>query len=172
MRRRTKSTDPKTIDAGLPATFSARLKAVLGHYEENFAFYQEETIRYSRRYHILVIVTLAGSSLTPILMLSTWLDSHKQWQALPSAIGARAAALNAAFRYRQAWAQGYFTFSALANEYERFTARAQPDYGGENVTEEHAVNTFQNRMSSLVMSEVGAWRNEVFNDNAPAHGEK
>jgi len=171
MSRKTKSTERKTIDAGLPTTLSERVKVVMETYEDYREFYQGETTKYSLCYQILVIVTLSGSALTPILLLSKALSSHPVWQAIPGAIGALAAAINAAFRYRQEWAQAYFTLSALKNEYERFRARTQPDYGGRNTTEESALNAFQDRISFLVMSEVAAWRNETFN-NEPARGPK
>jgi len=95
----------KPIDAKLTHSspdLDARREAVLRNYEELREFYQGQTTFYGRMFIGLQVATLTGSALTPILLLMTNLP--KVWQALPSAIGGLAAAVNGAFRYRQEWA--------------------------------------------------------------------
>jgi hypothetical protein len=133
-----------------------RRKAALENYENLRAFYQGETIKYSRYYISLQVVTLLGSALTPVLLLVK--SIAPVIQAIPSALAGLAAALNASLHYRQYWADNYYTLSALMNEYDRFSVRASPDYSG---SEEAAVNAFQNRMSLITMSEVASWRQSI-----------
>jgi len=138
-------------DPGVPDLAEKR-KAVLENYENLRDFYQGETLRYSRWYVTLQVITLLGAALTPVLLLAKALPAIVQ--AIPSALAGLAAALNASLHYRQYWADNYSALSALINEYDRFSVRASPDYNG---SEEAAVDAFQNRMSLITMAEVASW---------------
>jgi hypothetical protein len=150
--RKTKKTDP--IQSPTPPGVDPRRLAVLSNYEDLREFYQAETVKYSRLFIWLQVVTLVGSALTPILLLADSPNISKIVQALPSAIGGLAAAINGAFRYRQDWAQNYTTLSTIMNERQRFDVRASPDYNG---TEENAIDNFQKRLSDAAMAEVHTW---------------
>lgn len=117
-------------------------------------------MKYARWYIFLTVVTLLGTALTPILLLydfQPFPSFGKVFQALPSAIAGIAAAINTAFRYRESWAQNYYTLSSLINEYQKLIARASPNYGSDKPDSE-VVDNFQNKMSDLVMAEVEGWR--------------
>jgi hypothetical protein len=139
-----------------PSSLKQRQKAALENYENLRSFYQAETLKYSRWYILLQVVTLTGAALTPILLLIG--TAPRVVQALPSALGGLAAALNASFQFRQDWADNYYALSALMNEYDRFSVRTSPDYNGSEI---EALDTFQNRVSLISMSEVASWRDLV-----------
>lgn len=143
-------------------TLQQRQQAALENYENLRAFYQGETIRYSRWYIFLQVLTLAGSAMTPVLLLAKLFPTVIQ--ALPSAVGGLAAAINASLHYRQYWADNYYALSALMNEHDKFIVRASPDY---NVGEAEAVDAFQNRISLIAMSEVASWRDFVKTTKEP-----
>ena len=143
-----------------------RRKAALENYENLREFYQGETIRYSRWYISLQVITLLGAALTPVLLLARGLQPI--FQAIPSGLAGLAAALNASLHYRQYWADNYYALSALMNEYDRFSVRASPDYNG---SEEDAVDAFQNRVSAITMSEVATWRNSIKSTTAKPNRE-
>lgn len=154
-RKKSKPLDLSLAVAG--SSIEERRKAALQNYEDLREFYQGETTRYAHLYLFLTGVTLAGSALTPVLLLANW-SSHTHSmqviQALPAAAGGLAAALNASQRFRQQWADNYYALSALMNEYQRFRVRTSPEYSDDAT----AVDNFQNRMSEISMSEVAEWR--------------
>lgn len=163
-RKRSKPLDLSTAVAG--SSIEERRKAALQNYEDVREFYQSETTRYARWHLFLTGVTLAGSALTPVLLLANW-PSHPHSmqivQALPAAIGGLAAAFNASQRYRQEWADNYYALSALMNEYQRFRVRTSPEYSNEAT----AVDNFQNRISAISMSEVAEWRTSTKSSQEP-----
>jgi len=153
----TRKSHPINVDQVVdPSDIKQRRKAALENYENLRAFYQAETLKYSRWYIFLQVVTLIGSALTPVLLLMQ--SMPRVIQALPSALGGLAAALNASFHFRQDWADNYYALSALMNEYDRFSVRTSPDYSGNDV---EALDAFQNRVSLISMSEVASWRDFV-----------
>jgi hypothetical protein len=145
-------------DRSEPPSTEQKRKYADENYEDLRSFYQGETVKYASWYTTLAVTTLVGASLTPLLLLidfpekSSW---SKFVQAFPSAIGGLAAGLNAAFRYRQQWAQNYMTLSALMNESQRFRCRTSPEYDKD---ENLAIDRFQNRMSEITMAEVAGWK--------------
>lgn len=161
LSEKTSRTKSRPIDTNQPEspTLDQKRKAALESYENLRAFYQGETIKYSRWYITLQVLTLVGSALTPVLLLVT--SFPKVIQALPSALGGLAAAINASFHYRQYWADNYYTLSSLMTEYDRFRVRASPEYGA---GEAEAITAFQNRISGLAMSEVSSWRDFIRTD--------
>lgn len=141
----------------IPSDQEGRTVAVLAHFEDSRAFYQAQTLTYSHWYIGLTVATLVGTAVTPILLLIDFGTAWKFIPALPSAIAGLAAAMNAAMRYRESWAQNYYTLSALINEHQKFIARASPEYGLDK-NENEVVDKFQNNISKYVMSEVESWR--------------
>jgi hypothetical protein len=145
---------PVPEDIGkLELTDADRLSIVLKNYDQLRDFYQLETIAYSRWFTVLQWTAVAGGALTPVLLL---LDLGTWWRAvaaLPSAIGAIAAGVNGAFRYRQEWASSYYTLSQIVNEYDRFASRTPPDYAT-SLSSSQAINSFQNRLSAITMEEI------------------
>ena len=163
----TTRTKSHPIDSNQPESpnLEQKRKAALDSYENLRAFYQGQTILYSRLYIALQVITLVGSALTPVLLL--WTSLPRVIQALPSALGGLAAAINASFHYRQYWADNYYTLSALMTEYDRFRVRVPPEYGQ---GEAEAINAFQNRISALSMSEVSSWRDFIRSNKEKSGG--
>jgi hypothetical protein len=144
----------------LNPTLQDRLAVVVANFDEVFGFYESETVKYSRWYVSLLVITLSFTALTPVLLLvdNIKLPYNIPWkliQALPSVIGGIAAAINGSLRLRQEWTQNYVTQSILYDEHQKFMARASPDY---NRGEEIAIDNFQHRISDAGMSEVRSWR--------------
>lgn len=161
MAERTTKADPQETEPSI----QQRLKNAEHHYEVLRSFYQGETIRYSRLYTTLQVLSLAGSALTPLLLLVGLPEKSeyaKLYQALPSAVAGLAIAINSTFRYRQEWVQSYTTLSALTNEFQRFRCRVAPEY---NQGEGEAISAFQNKMSDFVMAEVTAWKVGLSSDD-------
>lgn len=62
-----------------------------------------------------------------------------------------------AFRFRQQWAEAYFARVSLEAELDRFDLRG-------DLTED-ALGRFQDRVTSIVMSEARSWRDENIKQN-------
>jgi hypothetical protein len=131
-----------------------RLEYVLSAAGEHFKFYQHQVNRYAFWYMSLTALTLVGSALTPLLAL---LLQNKFWIALPSGLAGLAAAANSAFRLKDEWTENYFAISAIDIEMDRFKGRAAPDYSIEKPLSQ-AIDSFQTRIGSIVMSEVTLWK--------------
>jgi hypothetical protein len=153
-------------------TEQGRLTAVLETYEDLRSFYQSEVRWDSSLYNILTVLTLVGTALTPLLVLQDNWAHSKFWLAVPSAVAGLAVAVNSGFHYRESWAQNYYTLTALINEQQKFLARASPDYSPDKTLSE-VIDNFQNRMSTLVMSEVESWRQSMLqSDSESAKGQQ
>lgn len=76
----------------------------------------------------------------------------------PSPGATMRAAINAAFRFRQQWAEAYFAHVSLEAKLDRF------DLIGD-LTED-ALWQFQDRMTSIIMSEARSWRDENIKQTA------
>lgn len=166
--RTKKEKGPKTID--VPTSDSSadeRYDFAVKSAAMVIEFYQDETKKYAALNMIFTIVTLVGSALTPLLILIVPKDkgSRDFWVALPSALACLAAALNSALRFKDEWANSYFTLSAVSNERDRLVARSSPEYSNDKDISLIADNFF-NRVGSFVMSEVTIWR------QAMTHAEK
>jgi hypothetical protein len=140
-------------------TDEGRLRAVSANYEWIREFYQREVNLYAYTYIVLTIITLIGTAMTPLLLLffNSQMPRAPFWEAIPSAVGGLAAAINIAFRYRENWTQSYYTLSAIDNEYCKFTARTSPDYSASKSISE-SIDNLQAKISSFTMSEVESWR--------------
>lgn len=146
---------PVSKSIGKPELNAAeRLAAVTEIYEYLRDFYQSEVISYSRRFGLLQSTAIAGGAVTPVLLL---FDFGKLWwrgiAAIPSAIGAIAAGISGAFRYRQEWASSYYTLSKIADEYDRFRSRTAPLYGSD-LSIDQIIDNFQDRLTAMTMEEL------------------
>ena len=132
-------------------------------------FYQSEVSSNYWWYVALTTLTLLGSAATPLVALYLYASTDplsKFWVALPSGVAGLAAAANVAFRFKDNWAQSYFTLSAIDIERDRLQVRASPEYSPDRPLAEVIAN-FQNRIGQLVMSEVTIWRQETI--KSPEH---
>jgi len=131
-----------------------RLASALSAAAENRDFYQKQVDNNCLWFRGLTITALLGSALTPLIAIFC---KGSPWIAVPSAIAGLAVAANSAFHFEEEWAQNYFTLSAIVAELDLFCGRVGPDYDSDKSLSQ-AADTFQRKMSEIVMSEVKLWR--------------
>jgi hypothetical protein len=149
-----------------------RFDYVMDAAQKLFEFYQNQVVVNFWWHTILTVVTLLGTAATPLFALLLYASPDpraKFWIALPSGIAGVAAAASVAFRFKDEWAQNFFTLSAIDIERDRFQVRASPEYSVDKSLPEVIAN-FQNRLGQLVMSEVTTWRQETIRSSV--HHEK
>ena len=139
-------------------SIQARREKAIERYNAEIEWYEKAKRNQRRLRQLLLSSIIIFSGLTPLLLL---IDNIPKFvQALPAALAAILAALNASFRVPENYTRFSYTLEALKSEKFKFETRASADYGIK-VDEQKTLERFVTKMEELLISEVTDWRQVV-----------
>jgi hypothetical protein len=130
-------------------------KAALRRCEMLIKNYEKYSLRAWRYYTGFQVATLVLAGLTPFLLLYGS-GVPQPIQALPSALAALAAGINAVFHSREDAIRQRITRELLKSERAKFLTRTSPRYGT-GVSDAKALDHFVCRIEELTINEVLKW---------------
>jgi len=139
------------------ADLEARTKAALDRYDRGVGYYRAAARLNYRSYWALQSAAIALGPITPILLLVEGLP--KVVQSLPAALAGIAAALNAAFDFRDDYCRHAYTTNALLSEHDQFMARAGNNYGTDR-TDDEVLSAFAQRLAKIADGEATDWQRQ------------
>ena len=144
-------------------SIQTRRDKAIERYTAEIEWYEKAKRNQGRIRRVLLTSIILFSGLTPILLLID--EMPKFVQALPAALAAILAALNATFHVPENYARFSYTLEALKSEKFKFETRVSEDYGVK-VDDQKALERFVSKMEGLLISEVTEWRQVVVKSDA------